>query len=159
MVLPKEKGPFIEYLRADATQTAINTYKETEIPTPVGRANNIGMLIHEVTFEQDTVLDAIADADRCIFHLALVSHTETKGINDDGIIAKTSKIFYFTTSGAVVFNMQETHKFNPPLLVAKSKLFFGYNTAGQAAVKTGNIRIGYTLALVDKDAFIEALVD
>jgi len=149
---------FLEWLRGSVTQGGADAFGETEIKTPVGRANNLAMAIHEVEFEHET-LDTVAAADESEIQLTMNSKTETLPISNSDLFAKWKKCLDLVTSGAIVHDVQRTQKFYPPLLYAKSSIYLGFDTVGQAAAKSAYTRIGYTLRYVSATRMVQALVD
>lgn len=149
---------FLEYLRGAVTQGGADAYAETELKTPVGRANNLAMAIHEIEFEH-SVLDTIATEDGVDIQLCMNSKTDITTISNSDLIALWPKCFSLLTSGAVVHNRTNIQKFYPPLLYAKSGIYLGIDTIGQAGAKSGYTRIGYTLRYVSATRMVQALVD
>lgn len=159
--MAKVSKDFMEYLRGTVTETGANTFSQVTINTPVGRANQLAMLIHEIVMELDPTnsIDALADNDGINMQVTKDSETNLVGVDSESHIASHDQTFKLVTSGATTFDRRKTKIFNPPLLYAKSKMFFSAVSAGQAAAKTYNVKIGYTIEKVDKTSFIEALVD
>lgn len=149
---------FIEWLRGSATEGGAATYGETELKTPVGRANNLAMAIHEVEFEHEE-LDTIAAGDDFGCHLAMNTKAALLNLNSSDLVAMWKKHLDLVTSGAIVHNANQSQKFYPPILYAKSSIYLGIKTTGQAAAKTVYCRIGYTLRFVSATRMVQALVD
>lgn len=149
---------FIEWLRSSVTEGGANTYGETEIKTPVGRANNLAMAIHSVEFEHET-LDTIAAGDEIGVHLSMNTKAALLNLNSSDLIAMWKKCLDLVTSGAIVHDATKIQTFYPPILYAKSSIYLGVKCVGQAAAKTVYARIGYTLRFVSATRMVQALVD
>jgi len=148
----------MEWLRGSVTEGGVATFGETELKTPVGRANNLAMAIHEVEFEI-TPLDAKAAGDSIELQLTMNSKAAIAHISNSDLIAKWSQFIQVTTEGSFIHTAEKVQKFYPPLLYAKSSIYFGTITVGQAGASTSYVRIGYTLRFVSATRMVQALVD
>lgn len=149
---------FLEWLRGSAITGGADTFGQTEIKTPVGRANNLAMAIHCVEFEHDQ-LDTIAAGDNVEAQLTMNSKTEILKISDSDLVEKWSKHLDLVTSGAIAHDAIKHIPFYPPILYAKSSIYLGIDTVGQAGAKGCDCRIGYTLRYVSATRMVQALVD
>jgi hypothetical protein len=149
---------FMEWLRGSATEGGAATYGETELKTPVGRANNLAMAIHKVEFQHQE-LDTIAAGDDFHCHLSMNSKSAVINLDSSDAIALWVKHLDLSTNGAIVHDANKSEVFYPPLLYAKSSIYLGIKTTGQAAAKTVYARIGYTLRFVSATRMVQALVD
>lgn len=156
--MANHKGPFLEFIRATVTLSAANTFTQVTIATPVGRASNLAMLIHSIETEVDG-FDTPADQDQIEIQLTKVSQTAMIRLADPNLIYRDTRQIGFVTSGSFMFKNEDRQEFRPPILYAQSNMYFGCKTAGQAAARRFDIRIGYTIEAVDKTTFLEALVD
>lgn len=148
----------MEWLRGSATEGGAATYGETELKTPVGRANNLAMAIHKIEFEHEE-LDAIAAGDDFGCHLSMNTKSALINLNNSDCIAIWKKHLDLATNGAIVHDANKSEVFYPPLLYAKSSIYLGVKTTGQAAAKSVYTRIGYTLRFVSATRMVQALVD
>ncbi|MBA7703837.1 hypothetical protein ES703_112634 [subsurface metagenome] len=155
------KGPFMEYLRASAIQTAANAYKETTIPTPTSKTENLAMLIHSIEMVPAALIDTTpTNADNVTVHVSKLTKTGARDISDPDILG------YFRSYTALnaVFNQclltgSMTQKFDPPILYPHTNLYLGISTVGYTAITNVACRIGYTLEKVSREDFISALVE
>lgn len=149
---------FMEWLRATVVQGGNDAYAETQIATPVGRANNLAMAIHKTQWEHDEI-DAPADQDSIQMHLAMDTQAAILNLNSSLLVDKYKNLVSLVTSGAFAIELPVNHEFYPPLLYAKSSMYLGIDTIGQGEVKTGYVRIGYTLRFVSPTRMVQALVE
>lgn len=169
MVMPamRSTGPFTEYLRGNLLESGANTFTELEIATPVGRSEDIVMLIHGVTmFVGDPdIEDAQTNLVQIHLHNATrlaISTPDVAGniyfhdeANSVGVIQGTlSEFQHYFSRGDPYFRM-----YQPPRLYAKASIFMGIVGTGNANPKRMQMRLEYTLARVSKEEFIAALVD
>jgi hypothetical protein len=155
------KGPFMEFLRAIVTQTAINAYKEVQIPTPTSKTENMAMLIHSIELRPSVLVAAApATEDFISTHLCKTTQTNVRTTADPDILA----IYHAVTNLNAVFHDvlirgEQKQTFDPPILYPKASLFLGMTTGGMASVKNVTVRVGYTLEKVSREDFISALVE
>ena len=155
------KGPFMEFLRGNVVQAAINTYAELQVPTPASKTENMAMLIHSIEIHPSRLVDTTpTNGDFMEVHVAKASKAASAFIHDPDILA-TYKVE--TVINAGVGEIQETgqqvYKFNPPILYPKTNLYIAISSVGLAATAGGKVRIGYTLEKVSREDFISALVE
>lgn len=161
------KGPFMEWLRNRVQESAVNTYTEEEIPTPASRTEKMAMLIHQVQFHTDD--PQVTEGSYSSILTGLYSHSQSGavGISDPDTIVAYQQ---FVAAGRYEGTLSEywEHRedpsiiyFDPPLLYAKAVIYHGVQGVQQpgAAVKTSDVRIGYTLEKVSDADFIAALVE
>lgn len=151
----------MEFLRSKATQTAINTYIEEQIPTPTSKTENMAMLIHSVELIPLSLVDTTpTNADSVSVHLARKSSTFTLTLSNPDLIAYFNAVTALNAifNGVSIRGQQKT-TFDPPLLYPKANLYLGMNTVGMATVKYAECKIGYTLEKVSREDFISALVE
>ena len=141
------------------TETAPNTYSEVPMQVPVSKTENLAMLIHKVEFQIPLNLDVAVELDTVSLQLASNPQTTLLNLDDSDLLHLYRIIAKFVTSGLFYLESNHTYVFDPPLLYAKSRMFFGIQCAGQTAAKEGFCRVGYTLEKVDSKTFINALVD
>lgn len=159
-----EKGPFMEYLRGEIEADNI-LVDSVEIRTPVSKTEELAMLIHEITIIGESV-DFVAGVDA--INEWVLSRRSNDG--DGASINYTSpdmvyRLDQVATEGIIVGAFSRawigdfTKYFNPPLLYAKTEIFFEarQEQAGQAA-QLGSFAVGYTLEKVTKESFIDALI-
>lgn len=149
---------FMEWLRGAVVTGGADVYGETELKTPVGRANNLAMAIHEVNYEIEP-MDLPASLDGYSLQLALNTKTESLHLNSSDALALWGKSFSILTEGAEWLDLFHIIKFYPPILYAKSSIYFGLDTVGQGGAKNAYTRIGYTLRYVSPTRMVQALVD
>jgi hypothetical protein len=148
----------MEWLRGSVTEGGAATFGETELKTPVGRANRLAMAVHKIEFESGLV-DQPATLDQVNIQLTMNSKTALVNLNNSDLIAKVAKHFEIVTSGGGWDNKVEERNFYPPLLYAKSSIYLGTKGIGSAAACTHYARIGYTLRYVSATRMVQALVD
>ncbi|MBA7550795.1 hypothetical protein ES705_43318 [subsurface metagenome] len=155
------KGPYMEFLRGKAQQTANNTYAETQIPTPTSKTENMAMLIHSVELVP-SALAPITPANAAVMEAHLAKRTQAAVITliDPDLIAN----YHVLTILNAVFNElafrgEQKQTFDPPLLYPHANLFLGISTSGFASTRFVECRIGYTLEKVSREDFISALVE
>lgn len=154
------KKAYLEFLRfPENRESAINTYTEVSVGTPVSRTDKRAMLIHIVEFTRPANLDVAADNDEFGAQITKQSKATLITLNDDDVIVLDKLVLKMLTSGITQYNQNKRIRFDPPILYAKSSIFFGIKSTGQAAVKTSYCRVGYTLETVPSEVFIDALVD
>lgn len=161
-----KNGPFQEQLNVVAQETTINTTAEYEIVTPVSKSEAIAMLIHQLRFElaPPTLIDTLT----VDTHVQLRRRSSTTGAlarSDPSVIATyavfasvnkvagaAEKAIAYTEEGSKLIN------YDPPLLIAASRLYLAVKSYVETAVRYGHCQIGYTLEKVSKEDFIAALV-
>lgn len=154
-------GETMEFISAQATETATATLAEETIDMPVRYETNYAMLIHDIWFNHGQFDAGHAQADYFRVALQSISGQNPGDMNNDYTIA----YLYETLSvDAIVniFTLQDGFAhwhFDPPLLYAKQKAFLAVLSAGQASGLTGKVRIGYTIQKVSDDVFIDALTE
>ncbi|MBA7709591.1 hypothetical protein ES703_118512 [subsurface metagenome] len=155
------KGPFMEYLRANAIQTTMNVYVETQIPTPTSKTENMAMLIHSIELHPSTPADAApANGDTVSLQLSKTSKSAIMTLAVADIIAKYKVQTVTNATYLQLYEIgQQKQTFDPPILYPHANLYFATNTVGFAAVTSAYIRIGYTLEKVSREDFISALVE
>ncbi|MBA7553689.1 hypothetical protein ES705_46285 [subsurface metagenome] len=155
------KGPFMEFLRAIVTQTAINTFAEVQIPTPTSKTENMAMLIHSIQMQPNNLVDTTpTNLDTVSVQMSKVSKTGVKFIHDPDILAFYQALTNLdTVYNGVTFKGHEIQTFDPPILYPHANLYFGIYTVGLTNVEIGRCRIGYTLEKVSREDFISALVE
>jgi hypothetical protein len=149
---------FLEWLRGSCVMSGANTFSESEIATPVGRATNQAMALFCAEFES-SVLDAPAHGDFVMMQLAKNSKAAEIYVNDSDLVFKTKPQAKFVTSGCDYSDLIIKKNVPRPILYAKSSLYFGMNSAGMAAALTGYVRVGYVLRFVHPSAMARALTD
>ena len=155
------KGPFMEFLRGYALQTAANAYKETQIPCPTSKTESMAMLIHSIELSPSLLCDsAPANLDTITLHLSKVSKTSATTILSPDVLAyyRTMTILNAVSNHITIFGEQK-QTFDPPILYPHTNLYLGLLSAGLTAVMNATVRIGYTLEKVSREDFISALVE
>lgn len=151
------KEKFLEFI-GGFTFPDTNAYGEKAIPTPVGRSDKLAMLIHYITVSHDT-LDAAVDGDEINMQLNRSTGTVIRKISDPTNIESWTEEIMFTTSGQAVKKRTLRRNYDPPILYAKSNIFFASQTSGQTGAVRCDTKIAYTIQKVDATTFLEALVD
>lgn len=152
------KGPFLEFLNEDCLESGANTYTEVQISTPCSKTEELAMLIHKITYDFDELMN-LQSADALLCQLCRTTQSGILDMDNSEQIDKAGIIADVLTSGGGPIQNIIEHHFNPPILYAKSKIFFSVKGISQSAARECSVRIGYTLEKVDKDAFIDALVE
>ena len=153
------KGPYMEFIGEKITMSAANTFTEIDISTPVGKSENLAMLIHQISVDVITQLDAPAQGDECVIQVTSATKSSQVNFDDPDLLLKTKRAFGLSTNGGQWFEHTFVKYFSPPILYARSKIYGGMVTTGQGAAKDAGIQIGYTLEKVPQDLFIAALTD
>lgn len=155
------KGPFMEFLRAIAIQPAINTYGQTQIPTPTSKTENMAMLIHQIELIPNAVVDAApVTGDTVMLHLTSASKTTIAEPNDPDNLAYFKAVTLLNAVWhGITYLGSMMSKFDPPILMPKANLYVGIHSAGMAATHEVTAKIGYTLEKVSREDFISALVE
>jgi hypothetical protein len=161
----KTKGPFMEIIRAKSEADS-ETLMELEIPFPVGRAENIAMLIHFLLFwvKCPTPQDGARTTNRGVLTLHRQGNIEDANDIDffqDGVLGyyqvthdeTTADHFYWMEKGLRCWT------FDPPLLVARSSAWLQAMNNNDAGNTGMGVTIGYTLAKVDREDFVNALTE
>ncbi len=155
------KGPFMEYLRANVLQSAVDTFTEKEIRCPTSKTENMAMLIHEIEIHPLMLIDATpTNADVIHGQVTKKSKDALTLLYDPDLLS----LFSTYTALNAVFNQllyrgTMTRKFDPPILYPRASMFLGVHTAGMTATVRIAVRIGYTLEKVSREDFISALVE
>lgn len=150
---------FMEFIGHAFDLSAPNTLTTSEISTPVGKSENLAMLIHKIRMGINGTLDSPADGDRLVIQVTRAPKTAIVGYDDPDLLGKLNLDVAWSAGGGYVIEVQKSEEFIPPVLYAKSKLHCLAYTVGQAAATTINIQIGYTLEKVADKDFIAALSD
>ena len=150
---------FMEFIGHSFTLSAANTITVSEIGTPVGKSENLAMLLHKVRLGINGTLDSPADGDRLVIQLTRAPKTAIVGYDDPDLVAKLNLDVAWSAGGGYIAEVQKQEDFNPPILYAKSKLYALAYTVGQAAASVINIQVGYTLEKIPDKDFIAALSD
>ena len=157
---------FMEFIRAEVTESAAGTYTETEIATPSSRTESMAMLIWVVKFGWSEVLLTDATAESMSVQLVKQSQSGIINLSDADLI---ESVVENANAGQVQGSLSEflyhrlplqgSHiRYDPPILYPRSEMFLGVlGTAGSA--RSANCRVGYTLEKVNPGDFIAALVD
>lgn len=151
---------YLETLNGYVTESAVNTFTQSELSTPVGRAGNLAMCIHGIMTEPSGTMTHGAENDAQRFVLNSVSGTGISTILDSNMIYKRTKTTHWATSvGFQIVDQVSERWFKHPVLYAKSKLFLQTQGVNQGAVATWYVRIYYTIRKVSLYKMVEALVD
>lgn len=153
------KGPFMEFIAGALIMSAANTYTEIELPTPASKSEKLAMLIHQITMGLEGTLDVPAVGDSVTFQVTKTTKSAEVFDDDSDLLAKFKLIFSALTEGGNWIEASKERNFIPPILYAKSKIFFAMVTVGQTGADQGGVRIGYTLDKVSEVDFISALTD
>ncbi len=159
--------PFMEFIRDSVTESAANTYTETEIKTPASRTEKLAMLIWQMEIEAG--LPDIEDAQSNATLTQLVKTTQNTGLGlqDEDLLMRVNKLANVGTVQGSLTEFQRYQEldasviryFDPPILYAKAEMFLGIVGSGNAAAGSSGARVGYTLERVASEEFIAALVD
>ncbi|MBA7706001.1 hypothetical protein ES703_114845 [subsurface metagenome] len=150
----------MEFLTLFHRGGAAGILTEGEIPLPTSANENLAVLIHQI----DLMVTIPSDGIENLGALSTVSyiHMAESFPNSamPGMLIKRE--VYMVESGVTGqhFQVNQEHfmkYFDPPVLVAKNKLYVIQKSAG-CADKSVDAVIGYTLEKVSKDDFIDALV-
>jgi len=159
---------FMEFVRDIVTETAANTYTESEFAVPTSKTEELAMLIWEIKTQLDR--PSIEDGETNTLHAQVTDRSETaiQGIERVGqIILHRRASDAGAISGALsdYLDLREsggdvqTVKWDPPILYAKSTMFLSLAGIGNSGAKSVRAKVGYTLERVSREEFIEALVD
>lgn len=150
---------YLEFLNFPTiTQSAADTFGQEEMPTPVGRANNLAMALHQFEIGIPTQ-DAGAHGDNYLFQYTKASKAAIVAPNDPDVLLANGLKINFVTSGMQYYKYVRRFIQPKPILYAKSKMWLGVNTAGQGAAQSFYGRVGYTIRNVKLATMLEALVD
>jgi len=150
---------FMEFLGHALTLSAANTLTTGEFSTPVGKSENLAMLIHKIRLGINATLDSPADGDRIVLQLTKAPKTAIVGWDDPDLIAKLNLDVAWSAGGGYTIDPVQVEDFVPPILYARSKLYtLGYSV-GQTNPNIFNCQVGYTLEKVPANEFIAALTD
>lgn len=155
-----DTGPYMELLGKSVTTTADATYTQEELPTPIGRSENIAMLIHKIRIEYVVnTLDTPALGDLLLAQVLARTKNAIITYGDPDLMHKLAFVFNILTSGGGWNQMVAEANFNPPILFSRSQLYLGCQTNGQSGTRQFDFQIGYTLQKVSSKDFIAALTD
>lgn len=155
----------METLRGQVTESAPNTYTETEIQTPASRSEKLAMLIWRMQIYPDPPSLEDGQTNTVRVHVAKQSATAVLVPENDAVLFRYRKQL---SAGAIAGTLSEylsvevnpeVVTFAPPFLYAKSSLFIGMEGVGNAIALACGLMIGYTLERVPAELFIAALVD
>jgi len=137
-------------------------YKETAIPLPTSQTEMLAFLLHRVDFRLghphfiDTLMTSVA----C--YLTKAHQTGPIDLADPDLIAQ-----YFwhvsvnQVAGSGISKWEDGKNiwtFDPPILIARDHVYMGGRTFQETANQVVQVRLGYTLEKVSREAFIAALV-
>lgn len=154
---------YAEFMRATVTESAVNTYTETTITTPVGRSTNLAMVIHGIEVEALNLTYTTNTAEIAV-QLTTVTQSGILNLNNPNLIFKHRTIHFYTatangTAAASAIPTIYRHWFPVPLLYAKSQMFFGIKQASAASAASAQISILYTIRRISLYKMLEALTD
>jgi len=158
---------FMEFVAVESGAIAFNAvgygdYTEVEIPLPTSKTETMAMLLHRVDFRLghphfiDTQMNSVSG------YLTKSHQTGPIDLADPDLIAQ-----YFwhvsvnQVAGAGISEWEDGSKlwlFDPAILIARDKLYMGGRTFMETANQVCQVRVGYTLEKVSREAFIAALV-
>lgn len=148
------------YVNGNLTESAANTYTETEISLPLDSLNREGVIVHAVYFIGDEP-DAVA-ATRTFITMQLTSTSKTSmvGANDANLLARRETILQ---GGAAEFSgphhidfigEQGPYSESDNLgLIATDNVFFAVRGANNAAAKSGTFRMVCSRIKLSADAY------
>lgn len=115
------------------------------------------MAVYEIQYEIPAAsivgADAIAE-----FHLKNNSDAAICDLDDPAMLDCMKFIYDFTTSGLWGGERVIRHRFDPPILITKSKIFLGFIQT-VAGAKTGIIRIGYVPVKISGAEMLANMMD
>ena len=156
---------YMEFLRSTVEESAAATYTETVIHCPVSENEQLAMLIHSIEWwiESPETIDTKESSLQA--HLAMASKTAIARLKDRDVL---SIITSTHQAGFVEGTLTEFVRtwvrrqwilyFNPPILYPRRVLYLAVAGTENVAAYEADVRIGYTLARVSREAFIAALV-
>lgn len=156
----------MEFLRDAVTESANNTFTQSEIPTPVSRSEKLAMLVWQIEFFHDQ-LEAV-DGQTVSLRVQLFSESQTAllSFEDPDMVAEVHEAVGQVAQGSlseylVVASLAgpALKTYQPPFLYTKASMFLGIASVQATGVRSGAIRIGYTLERVPDAIFIAALVE
>ena len=160
--------PFMEFLRGDVEESALNTFTKKELATPASRTESMAMLIWDVWLQirESDVLDAVTTANNVKVGRTDIIVTDRFGLNDDVLWEWIHDLKPGTTQGSLSEYLIEHDdggphvRFDPPVLWPHSKIALTVEGKANTVKKmTGYLVVGYTLEKVSAGDFIAALVE
>lgn len=132
-----------------------NTYTEEQIETPVGRSENVCMLIHGVNIQHDS-LDA--NGEEISVQISRASKSSLTKLSDSDIIFKFEKVLNIDANGTFWLDITPKFSIFPPEFVANRYLYLGVRQIKGAA---GNIVVDiiYSLHKATDQEILDALTD
>lgn len=144
---------------------ATSAYAEVDMPLPTSGTETMALLLHQVQFflaGPDPTLDAKESDDEVWLTKSHHASVPSQAASNPDVLAyyfrKLSKNQIAGTSwmwedGTNIWT------FDPAILIARDSCYFGFRVYQKAAIQvTSDIRLGYTLEKVSREAFIAALV-
>tara|TARA_Y100000593_G_scaffold17168_1_gene34320 strand:- start:542 stop:1054 length:513 start_codon:yes stop_codon:yes gene_type:complete len=148
------------FVNGNLTQSAIDTYEQTEISLPLDSLNREGVLVHAVYFTGSEPSLAPGAYSRINMQVTSTSKTAIVNANDANLIARRELI---TTGGAAEFSGPHVVDFigqNTPyssddnlMIVATDNVFLGIDSIAQAATKTVQFRMVCSRIKLSADAY------
>ena len=160
--------PFMEFLRADVDESALNTFTKVTVSTPASRTESMAMLIWDIWLEirESDIIDAVTTFNNVKVGREDIVVTDRFGLNDDVLWEYIVDVKPGTTQGSlseylVVHVDGGPHvRFDPPVLYPHSRLALTCEGKGNTVkLMTAYLVVGYTLEKVSATDFIAALVD
>lgn len=160
----KSDERFIEFITDRISESAINTFTQEEIALPTSKTEMMAFLLHTVDIfvETPTFVASTNVSRRC--QLTLDEATGMDWYNAFRLIATLSRDDHW---GALIDDPcprsgfsygRERWVFDPPLLIARDHIYAAVVGHNETTVCVSDVRLGYTLERVSREAFIAALV-
>lgn len=153
------KDGFLEKMDIGVTSSAANTYTEQSYACPVSKNENIAMLIWGIALDHLAPTDSPpVHGERVDVALHGSSQTAILELGHPECIHKFVIRWNMATSGAA-FNIFPYFVWFPkPILYARATIYFAINTVNLTAAIAADGAIYYQVEKVDKDDYIDALV-
>lgn len=150
---------YMEFLNCQIYNPIDEGFTIVESQCPTSTIESMAMLIHMISFRLYMPPPSAGVVSAHVAELVNRLINDTIDEYDSGLIARCRALVEQTGAGvAFWFEAPTEHYFNPPILYAKSSLFFCAKGTNTERTIKAECRIGYTLEKVTKDAFIAALV-
>ena len=148
------------FVNGNVTQTAIDTYEQTEISLPLDSLNREGILVHAVYWTSGEPSLAPGVYSKMNMQVTSTSKTGIVNANDANLISRRELV---TTGGVAEFSGPHVLDFigeqNPYstddnlMIVATDNVFLGLDSINQAATKTCFFRMVCSRIKLSADAY------
>lgn len=156
---------FMEFIGGQLLITAgtEGVQQELELDLPTSKTETMAMLIHLIELDIADINGQAGDRVQSNVYLSKSSMPSKFRYHGSDILAWYCLLYEMTVAAGECYIYESGSKltyFNPPILIARDKLYLGHKGYEYDAVSTYVTgRIGYTLEKVSREAFIAALVD